>query len=108
MNRSKLTSIVIAIHEARVGLLLNKGADYAGEDVLANFKRVNNLCKLLNIDPRGSSGDCARFLMMLKIDRWCNLIGKTPKNEAIEDTIRDLHNYIDLAYACDVESWTKT
>ncbi len=39
------------------------------------------------------------------MDRWCNLLNKgtPPKNESIRDTVLDLHNYIDLAYACDIE-----
>ncbi|KKL18508.1 hypothetical protein LCGC14_2474810 [marine sediment metagenome] len=105
MDRSTLIAEVISIHTARCGLLIEKNKDYATEDFLSNFKRMQKLCKVLDIDVRRSPGDNARYLMLLKMDRWCNLLSKgtPPKNESIRDTVLDLHNYIDLAYACDIE-----
>ena len=105
MDRSKFIAEATCISTDRCGLLIDKNKDYATEDFLSNFKRMNQLCKLLDIDVRRSPGDCARFLVMLKMDRWCNLIGKgtPPKNESIRDTVLDVLNYIDLAYACDRE-----
>jgi len=86
-------------------LMVDKAGDYADKDVLANFKRISELVKLLDIDPRRSPTDYALFMAVMKIDRWCNLRSKgtPPKNESILDTVMDLHNYIDLAYACEVE-----
>jgi hypothetical protein len=106
MNRSDFLARVSRTDTTRLDLLLKKNKDYATEDFLSNFKRVHTVCKAWNIDPRRSAGDCARFLVVLKTDRWCNLIGKDtkPANESVEDTINDLHNYIDLASACDKES----
>jgi len=105
MNRSDFVAILSDIHESRTALLINKGADYATDDVLSNFKRVHAVCKELDINPSSSSTDAALFLIVLKIDRWCNLrrAGAKPKNESVKDTIKDLHNYVDLAYACQVE-----
>jgi len=105
MDRSTFMALTQDIYSKCGNLLIGKGDDYAGEDVLANFKRMNQLCSLLGIDTSRSSGDCGRFLMLLKVDRWCNLINKgtEPKNESLLDTVLDLHNYIDLAYACDKE-----
>ena len=105
MDRSKFIAEVTSMHMDRCGLLIEKNKDYATGDFLSNFKRMNQLCKILDIDVRRSPGDCARFLMMLKVDRWCNLLSKeqSPQNESIKDTVLDLHNYIDLAYACDIE-----
>lgn len=82
-----------------------KSDDYANEEVLSNFRRMTRFCQLLNISPARSPADCARFLMMLKIDRWCNLVAKgtNPKNESVLDTVIDLHNYCDLAYACELD-----
>lgn len=82
-----------------------KSDDYANEEALSNFIRMHLLCNILGINPSRSPADCARFLMMLKVDRWCNLINtkSNPKNESVLDTVIDLHNYCDLAYACDID-----
>lgn len=105
MNRDNFISETKAIELKRYDLLIGKGHDYATDDVLSNFKRMNKICELLNIKTERSAGDCARFLMMLKVDRWCNLINsnKKPQNESVKDTIMDLHNYIDLAHGCDID-----
>ena len=105
MKRDTFLSEIKEVELKRYDLLIGKSHDYATDDVLSNFKRMNILCKTLDIDVRRSAGDCARFLMMLKVDRWCNLVGsgKEPKNESIKDTVMDLHNYIDLAYGCDID-----
>jgi len=105
VDRSKLVSEVTAIHSERCGLLMDKSQDYAGEDVLANFKRMNILCKQLSIRPARSPADCALFLALLKFDRLCNLKNKgtAPKNEAVKDSYIDLLNYLDLAHACELE-----
>lgn len=105
MNRAEFTEIYNATHEQRSKLMLGKAEDYANTDVLANFKRMSIICETLNINPGKSPTDCAMFLMLLKIDRWCNLRNKgtEPQNESVKDTINDLHNYIDLAYACEVD-----
>lgn len=105
MNRDAFIAEVKDVELARYNALIDKGHDYATDDVLSNFKRMCMLCKLLNIKPERSPADCARYLMMLKVDRWCNLVGsgKKPKNESIKDTVIDLHNYVDLAYGCDIE-----
>jgi hypothetical protein len=105
MNRSDFTALTTGIHEDRMSLILKKAADYATEDVLSNFKRMSDTCARLNIAPARSACDCALFLLVLKVDRWCNLRnkGEKPRNESVEETVRDLHNYIDLAYACEKE-----
>ena len=105
MNRSDFTALTSGIQEDRTALLISKAHDYATDDVLSNFKRMNKICAQLNINTARSSWDCAMFLLMLKVDRWCNLTNaeKKPANESIADTVKDLHNYIDLAYGCQVE-----
>lgn len=106
MNRSKMVAEVQAIHCARMDLLTSKGADYAhDEDALANFKRMRTICAQLDVNPARSPADCALFLALLKLDRWCNLRrkGTEPKHESVQDTVKDLHNYIDLAYLCSLE-----
>ena len=85
MDRSTFIAEITGIHTDRCGLLIDKNKDYATEDFLSNFKRVNQLCKILDIDVRRSPGDCGRFLALLKLDRWCNLVSKgtKPRNESV-------------------------
>ena len=105
MKRQTMLQMISDDTETRLHVFADKSNDYATDDALSNFKRMNILCKTLDIDVRRSAGDCARFLVMLKVDRWCNLVGsgKEPKNESVKDTVMDLHNYLDLGYACDIE-----
>lgn len=90
------------LHEVELELLKSKGSDYANEDVLANFKQVSEVCRLLNIDSRTLYGTHL-FYIILKVQRICNLLSseKEPKNESIADTLVDLRNYIALL-ACSI------
>lgn len=108
MNRDKFKIMLYEISNKRMELMFKKGDDYATEDELSNFKRMESLCRVLNINPQVGATHCALFLALLKFDRWCNLRAKgvNPKNESIMDTIIDLHNYIDLAYACQLDEET--
>lgn len=105
MNRDKFKIMLYEISNKRMELMFKKGDDYATEDELSNFKRMHTLCQVLDIDPRRSPEDCAAFLVMLKIDRIHNLKrkGVSPKNESVQDTLIDAHNYLDLAYACSLD-----
>ena len=105
MKRQTMLQMITDDTETRLHVFADKSNDYATDDALSNFKRMNILCKTLDIDVRRSPGDCARFLQVLKLDRKCNLLSKgvEPKNESIKDTVMDEHNYIDLAYGCDIE-----
>ena len=104
MDRSTFVAITEDLSTTRHFLTIRKAADYADEDVLANFKRISKLAELLRIDPGKSPADYARFMILMKLDRWCNLCLKetSPKNESTKDTVIDLLNYTDLAYACEV------
>lgn len=106
MDRTRELKTIQTVHDDRMKMIAGKAQDYATEDVLSNFKRMTILCKELDIDVRRSPGDCARFLFLLKLDRWCNLNkkGAVPLNESIRDTVLDGHNYWDLAYLCDMET----
>lgn len=105
MNRSDFVALFSATHTERTTLLIDKSADYAGEDVLSNFKRMSQMSKLLRIDPARSATDAAWFLALLKFDRLTNLAAKgvEPKNESVKDSYHDFHNYLDLAQACSVD-----
>lgn len=105
MLKNEFINIIESIKKDCDTLLIQKNKDYATEDFLSNFKRMFELCKILNINTSNSPADCALFLTMLKIDRICNLKRKrvSPENESVKDTVVDLHNYVDLLYGCLVE-----
>ena len=105
MLRKDFVELQLKVARDAQELCIGKGEDYAGEDKLSNFKRMSLLCQILDIQPQRSPGDSARFLMLLKVDRWCNLVkkGTPPYFGSVRDTILDLHNYVDLAYACELE-----
>jgi hypothetical protein len=88
------------IHKARQAINKKKAHDYADVDVLSNFKRVSLAASALKIDVAKPWG-YALFMVLMKIDRYNNLLsaGKKPKNESIDDTIIDAHNYLDLSHA---------
>ena len=102
MNRVELIERMNKTHDDRMKLMGGKSDDYASqEDTLSNFKRMFVLCETLGVNPGRSPFDCAIFLLLLKIDRLCNLRrkGAKPKNESVKDTILDAHNYLDLSEA---------
>jgi F0F1-type ATP synthase beta subunit len=79
-----------------------KTHDYATQDVLSNFKRVSQIIEILGVDPRTPHGMACVYII-LKMDRFCNLTFRKskdlPSNEAVEDTIDDWKNYLDLLEA---------
>lgn len=109
MNSKDYFALMDETNIARKNLSQGKTHDYATDDVLSNFKRMNKMCQILNIDPRRSPGDNARYLALLKLDRWCNLANKkdVPQCEKLNDTKLDLHNYIDLGFACEIDEQIK-
>jgi len=92
------------IHKRRMVVHKKKAHDYAGEDVLSNFKRLSLAAKSLSVDVKKPEG-YALFMAIMKIDRIINLNNKgvSPENESLDDTFVDVHNYVDLARAIIVE-----
>ena len=91
--------------DEKINLLAKlKGEDYAGEDILSNFKTVSVAAKSLKIDVTTPTG-YALFMVLLKISRINNLLtsGKTPNNESIADSFEDAINYMKLAYCCHID-----
>jgi len=86
-------------------ILKSKGKDYADEDVLSNFKIVSEIVKLAKIDATKSEG-YAMLMVVLKIVRIWNLkeSDKTPENESLLDSYKDLINYCKLSYLCEIEN----
>jgi len=87
----------IEIIKDYLALIESKGHDYAGEDVLLNFKQLQSIIVTLGIDTTKVEG-VHIFYILIKLQRVCNLLfnNKEPKNESIKDTIQDFRNYLDL------------
>ena len=105
MLKDQFNELFDKTHSECSRIMTSKRADYANEDVLSNFKRLSEVARLLGVEPSRSAWDYAMFMVVMKIDRWCNLRRKKakPTNESVQDTVIDAHNYIDLAYANEVE-----
>jgi len=88
------------IHKKAMGLMSKKNKDYSEEEsVHDNFRAQSLLCYILDVEAGTLSG-AIEFLILFKIHRLFRLInnGETPENETLEDTVVDLHNYIDLLH----------
>ena len=105
MKQTVFDDLVADVHIKRTNLMNGKHSDYATVDVLSNGKRMAELCNILDLHPSRGGCDSFLFLALLKMDRWINLrhSRQAPQNEPIVDTLMDLHNYLDLAYASQVE-----
>lgn len=101
MNSQEQLRVYEEMHDKIMQITKSKAHDYAGADVLSNFKSVSNAAKELGIDVDTPTG-YALFMVVLKLARLGNLInsGKTPNNESIEDSFFDGINYFKLAYCC--------
>lgn len=104
MNAEQFETLITEAFNRRLELTRRKSHDYAGVDVLSNFKRVAKVCRVWRVDVTRPSG-CAEFLAVLKLDHYFNLKrqGKTPRNESLQDTFDDLQKYVDLLNAILVE-----
>ena len=67
--------------------LESKGHDYANKDILSNFKEA---AEFSGTSPLV----VCRVMIGIKVARMKNLIGKKAMNESLEDTIKDLRNYL--------------
>lgn len=95
MTREEFEDLVIRWHHTGLDVMRGKSDDYAREgDVLQDFHNVHLLCQILNIDPAQRPEDTARFMMIAKLDRDANLIGREAQNESRADTLMDMQNYL--------------
>ena len=100
MKRTDWSNYLSEASARRLALAASKNADYAKEDdILLNFKQVSAICQILDIDSRRSPEDCVLFFEVHKLQRYCNLRGREPGNEAVQDTVDDGCVYWDLAMA---------
>lgn len=99
MTTEQQIELLTQTDKKSIEILKSKGADYATEDILSNFKRISGAIKSLNLDITTPQG-YAMFMTLMKLDRINNLLTskKQPKNESIEDSFLDGINYFKLAY----------
>lgn len=109
MSQDEQLKLIQSINEKGIELMKSKGHDYAGIDILKNFKQMHAMCELLGIDLSKIEG-VHMFYILLKIQRLCNLLfsNKQAKNESINDTLIDLRNYVDLLNCTLTEKQTQT
>jgi hypothetical protein len=108
MNAKQYDKIMEAFNRKRAIITKSKRHDYAGEDVLGNFKRQGQIATILQLNELYKKYPAIAEALkdhLLKLDRIVNLLNKgdTPVHESIEDTFIDGANYWDLAYACYME-----
>jgi hypothetical protein len=98
MKLKELFELVEGLHAERKNTLEMKANDYATEDVLSAFKLIALVAKL-SIDK------VLLVLCLVKIIRLAELTDgdKTVKNEPVNDSFKDLVNYLNLWYACRYE-----
>lgn len=99
MNKETQMIELQKLFDENMEILKSKGADYATNDILSNFKRLSGTAKALNLDISTPVG-YSLFMVLLKIDRINNLLtgDKTPNNESVADSFKDGINYFQLAY----------
>lgn len=78
-------------------ILMKKGNDYAGEDVLSNFRLAGMIVNQSSAHP--DAVNCLN-LIGTKVARLGQLLssGKEAENESVQDSIVDLCNYSALLY----------
>ena len=101
MNNKTYNNLIKSYTKDRHDLGNKKNDDYAGDtDRLANFKRLPKAASLLGVHPSNTGLDYALFMALMKIDRILNVLANgEAKNESVEDSFKDLSNYVELAYA---------
>ena len=93
----------------RIDISRERRKGYAnGGDCLSNFKMMAGIFDTLREygaepDLATPQGQCA-FQVLHKLARRLNLMRKAVDiKESLRDTDLDMHNYIDLMYACEVD-----
>lgn len=79
-------------------LLQKRGQEYAKDsDQLSSFKEMSAIWNTLHPSQLLSPTDIAEILVILKLMRFANL--RSSAFSSLDDTMQDLHNYLDLTYA---------
>ena len=101
MENDKFMTLAQDTFARCLSLLDKKGHDYSSNiDRMRNFRNVSKCWTILSTKDM-SMFDSALYMVLLKIDRICNLVAsaKTPANESVQDSFDDLINYCVLMRA---------
>lgn len=98
MNRDRQIDLLERWFREELEISGSKGHDYAGDDILQNFRRMKAACTLYDINPSLRTEDVFLFYILIKLDRLVNLLhnNKEPQNESVQDTLKDWTMYIKL------------
>ena len=90
-------ALLEGLFKAQKEVLSKKGYDYAGEDVLSNFRLAGMITNQSSRHPDATN--CLN-LIGTKVARLGQLLssGKHAQNESIQDSVIDLCNYSALLY----------
>jgi hypothetical protein len=91
------TTLLNELFETQRSILDKKGYDYAGEDVLSNFRLAGMIVNQGSTHP--DAVNCLN-LIGTKVARLGQLLSsnKSAQNESVQDSIVDLCNYSALLY----------
>jgi hypothetical protein len=86
-----------ALFKAQRDILTKKGHDYAGADMLSNFRLAGMIANQGSLHP--DAVNCLN-LIGTKVARLGQLLssGKSAENESVQDSVIDLCNYSALLY----------
>lgn len=97
LTADERTKILDELFKIQRDILDKKGYDYAGEDVLSNFRLAGMI-----VNQGSSHPDAVNCLNLIgtKVARLGQLLSsnKSAQNESIQDSIIDLCNYSALLY----------
>lgn len=90
-------ALLEGLFKAQKEVLSKKGYDYAGEDVLSNFRLAG---MIVNQGSRNPDAVNCLNLIGTKVARLGQLLssGKHAQNESVQDSVIDLCNYSALLY----------
>ena len=90
-------ALLEGLFKAQKEVLSKKGYDYAGEDVLSNFRLAGMIANQGSRNP--DAVNCLN-LIGTKVARLGQLLssGKHAQNESVQDSVIDLCNYSALLY----------
>ena len=103
MKHEDAAQIVKDIDNVREDILFSRNEKYSNNnDYVSNFKEVAIIARTLSIHV--NARQVATILAILKLVRNANGIELGQTVNERKDHLMDLHNYIDLAHLCEVDT----
>ena len=101
MNQEQLNEFKKSIYDECIRISNQRGEQYAGQvDAIGNIRRVGKVLDALDTGRLKGSQQYAVTLIVSKLDRIVDQLSREKATiEVVNDSVVDLHNYIDLLYA---------